>query len=84
MPPKSLRRTKFAVRAVAPLGRLAVLAMPLLSSVWVSRVVVPSLKVTVPVGWPPAGETTLTEVRNKLRDLGLHLGMRLPSIPAGV
>jgi len=30
------------------------------------------------------GETTLTEVRNKLRDLGLHLGMRLPSIPAGV
>ena len=24
------------------------------------------------------GETTLTEVRNKLRDLGLHLGMRLP------
>jgi DNA-directed RNA polymerase subunit alpha len=30
------------------------------------------------------GETTLTEVRNKLRDLGLHLGMRIPSIPAGV
>ncbi len=30
------------------------------------------------------GETTLTEVRNKLRDLGLHLGMRLPQIPAGV
>ena len=30
------------------------------------------------------GETTLTEVRNKLRDLGLHLGMRLPPVPAGV
>ncbi|HEX5472067.1 MAG TPA: DNA-directed RNA polymerase subunit alpha, partial [Lacipirellulaceae bacterium] len=30
------------------------------------------------------GETTLTEVRNKLRDLGIHLGMRLPQIPAGV
>src|SRR6476659_8388235 len=30
------------------------------------------------------GETTLTEVRNKLRDLGLHLGMRVPSIAAGV
>jgi DNA-directed RNA polymerase subunit alpha len=30
------------------------------------------------------GETTLTEVRNKLRDLGLHLGMRLPQVPAGV
>jgi DNA-directed RNA polymerase subunit alpha len=30
------------------------------------------------------GETTLTEVRNKLRDLGLHLGMRLPAVPAGV
>ena len=27
------------------------------------------------------GETTLTEVRNKLRDLGLHLGMRLPASP---
>ena len=27
------------------------------------------------------GETTLTEVRNKLRDLGLHLGMRLPAVP---
>lgn len=25
------------------------------------------------------GETTLTEVREKLRDLGLHLGMRVPS-----
>jgi DNA-directed RNA polymerase subunit alpha len=30
------------------------------------------------------GETTLTEVRNKLRDLGLHLGMRLSQVPAGV
>jgi DNA-directed RNA polymerase subunit alpha len=30
------------------------------------------------------GETTLTEVRNRLRDLGLHLGMRLPQVPAGV
>ncbi len=30
------------------------------------------------------GETTLTEVRNKLRDLSLHLGMRLPATPAGV
>jgi DNA-directed RNA polymerase subunit alpha len=30
------------------------------------------------------GETTLTEVRNKLRDLGLHLGMRLPQVPAGI
>jgi DNA-directed RNA polymerase subunit alpha len=30
------------------------------------------------------GETTLTEVRNKLRDLGLHLGMRLPQVPVGV
>src|SRR5256714_9796519 len=30
------------------------------------------------------GETTLTEIRNKLRDLGLHLGMRLPQVPAGV
>ncbi|HVT26755.1 MAG TPA: DNA-directed RNA polymerase subunit alpha [Lacipirellulaceae bacterium] len=30
------------------------------------------------------GDTTLTEVRNKLRELGLHLGMRLPQIPAGV
>jgi DNA-directed RNA polymerase subunit alpha len=26
------------------------------------------------------GETTLAEVRQKLRDLGLHLGMRLPAI----
>jgi DNA-directed RNA polymerase subunit alpha len=26
------------------------------------------------------GETTLAEVRQKLRDLGLHLGMRIPSI----
>ncbi|MEZ6151435.1 MAG: DNA-directed RNA polymerase subunit alpha C-terminal domain-containing protein [Pirellulaceae bacterium] len=25
------------------------------------------------------GETTLTEVRDKLATLGLHLGMRLPS-----
>ena len=30
------------------------------------------------------GETTLTEVRHKLRDLGLHLGMRLPAQPAGI
>ncbi len=30
------------------------------------------------------GETTLTEVRFKLRDLGLHLGMRIPAQPAGV
>jgi DNA-directed RNA polymerase subunit alpha len=30
------------------------------------------------------GETTLTEVRFKLRDLGLHLGMRLPAQVAGV
>jgi DNA-directed RNA polymerase subunit alpha len=30
------------------------------------------------------GETTLTEVKHKLRDLGLHLGMRLPAVPAGV
>jgi DNA-directed RNA polymerase subunit alpha len=30
------------------------------------------------------GETTLTEIRNKLRDLGLHLGMRLPAMTAGV
>ncbi len=29
------------------------------------------------------GETTLTEIQHKLRELGLHLGMRLPS-PAGV
>ena len=26
------------------------------------------------------GETTLTEVQDKLRELGLHLGMRLPSM----
>jgi DNA-directed RNA polymerase subunit alpha len=25
------------------------------------------------------GETTLSEVQQKLRDLGLHLGMRAPS-----
>jgi DNA-directed RNA polymerase subunit alpha len=30
------------------------------------------------------GETTLAEVRHKLRDLGLHLGMRLPATTAGV
>src|SRR5262245_26837089 len=30
------------------------------------------------------GETTLNEVRKKLRHLGLHLGMRLPQVPAGV
>ena len=30
------------------------------------------------------GETTLTEVKHRLRDLGLHLGMRLPALPAGV
>jgi DNA-directed RNA polymerase subunit alpha len=30
------------------------------------------------------GETTLTEVRHKLRDLGLHLGMRLPAQHAGI
>jgi DNA-directed RNA polymerase subunit alpha len=29
------------------------------------------------------GDTTLTEVKDKLRELGLHLGMRLP-MPAGV
>ncbi len=29
------------------------------------------------------GETTLTEVREKLRDLGLRLGMRLPAAPGG-
>ncbi|TWU29543.1 DNA-directed RNA polymerase subunit alpha [Bythopirellula polymerisocia] len=28
------------------------------------------------------GETTLAEVRQKLRDLGLHLGMRVPASPA--
>ncbi|MEX0642488.1 MAG: DNA-directed RNA polymerase subunit alpha [Pirellulales bacterium] len=30
------------------------------------------------------GETTLTEIQIKLRELGLHLGMRLPATPAGV
>jgi DNA-directed RNA polymerase subunit alpha len=30
------------------------------------------------------GETTLAEVQHKLRDLGLHLGMRLPAAAAGV
>jgi DNA-directed RNA polymerase subunit alpha len=30
------------------------------------------------------GETTLTEVKHRLRDLGLHLGMRLPAQTAGV
>lgn len=30
------------------------------------------------------GETTLTEVKHKLRELGLHLGMRLPATPVGV
>jgi DNA-directed RNA polymerase subunit alpha len=30
------------------------------------------------------GETTLSEVQHKLRELGLHLGMRLPAMPAGV
>jgi DNA-directed RNA polymerase subunit alpha len=30
------------------------------------------------------GETTLSEVKHKLRDLGLHLGMRLPAATAGV
>ena len=29
------------------------------------------------------GETTLTEVKEKLRELGLHLGMRLPSMTVG-
>jgi DNA-directed RNA polymerase subunit alpha len=29
------------------------------------------------------GETTLTEVREKLADIGLRLGMRLPAAPAG-
>ncbi len=28
------------------------------------------------------GDTTLTEVTEKLRELGLHLGMRLPAVPA--
>jgi DNA-directed RNA polymerase subunit alpha len=30
------------------------------------------------------GETTLAEVREKLSDIGLRLGMRLPSTPAGM
>jgi DNA-directed RNA polymerase subunit alpha len=30
------------------------------------------------------GETTLSEVKHKLRDLGLHLGMRLAAAPAAV
>jgi DNA-directed RNA polymerase subunit alpha len=30
------------------------------------------------------GETTLTEIRLKLRDLGMHLGMRVPAQTAGV
>src|SRR3989304_4429687 len=30
------------------------------------------------------GETTLTEVKDKLRELGLHLGMRLPALPISV
>ena len=30
------------------------------------------------------GETTLTEVKDKLRELGLHLGMRVPPAPVGV
>ena len=30
------------------------------------------------------GETTLTEVQEKLRELNLHLGMRVPSAPVGV
>jgi DNA-directed RNA polymerase subunit alpha len=30
------------------------------------------------------GETTLAEVREKLADLGLRLGMRLPPAPAGI
>ncbi len=30
------------------------------------------------------GETTLSEIQHKLRDLGLHLGMRPPATPAGV
>jgi DNA-directed RNA polymerase subunit alpha len=30
------------------------------------------------------GETTLAEVRHRLRDLGLHLGMRIPAQTAGV
>ena len=30
------------------------------------------------------GETTLAEVQQKLRELGLHLGMRVPGPPATV
>jgi DNA-directed RNA polymerase subunit alpha len=30
------------------------------------------------------GETTLTEVREKLSELGLRLGMRVPPAPASV
>ncbi|MEM1304437.1 MAG: DNA-directed RNA polymerase subunit alpha [Planctomycetota bacterium] len=30
------------------------------------------------------GETTLTEVNEKLGELGLHLGMRVPTVPVGV
>jgi DNA-directed RNA polymerase subunit alpha len=30
------------------------------------------------------GETTLTEVREKLADIGLRLGMRIPTAPAPV
>lgn len=30
------------------------------------------------------GETTLTEVQEKLRELNMHLGMRVPSAPVGV
>jgi DNA-directed RNA polymerase subunit alpha len=30
------------------------------------------------------GDTTLAEVREKLSDIGLRLGMRLPSAPVGV
>ena len=30
------------------------------------------------------GETTLDEVRDKLRELGLHLGMRVPTVASGV
>ena len=30
------------------------------------------------------GETTLTEVREKLSDIGLRLGMRVPTAPTGL
>jgi len=30
------------------------------------------------------GETTLTEVRDRLKELGLHLGMRLPGTHAAL